>query len=333
MTVLPPLVAMVVGLAVTRGLVWLAPKLSLVDIPNERSLHSRPRPTVGGLGVLAGVFAAVSFSSLMLGIAQPLASFRLCLAGGCLLILIGDEKVAMSWVTKLGIQVAATIVLVWGMVPVVTLPFGLVEGLAAIIFAALVLVYTQNIYNFMDGLDGLSGLTACVSGGMLYALYLPVYSELSVLCLSIGTAAFGFVVWNLPPARIFMGDVGSHFLGLAFAWTALSGEAYGVPFYIGILPLGAFLFDATYTIIRRLGRAENVTRAHRFHLYQRLHRSGSSALAVDGVYVVWTVLFGATAISLSTGSHAMILVPMVVILSVAITVVTEIRWTRKGEST
>ena len=330
MTYLPTLTACALALVVTRILVSLAPRLGLLDRPNERSLHSHPVATIGGVGLLVGVFGAIG-CLYAVGIGEQIGAVRLCLAGTVLLVLIRDERVAMGWPAKLAIQGIAALVLVWDTDTHLTLLLWSVDGLWSGVIAVALLIYVQNIYNFMDGLDGLSGLEGCVVGAVLSALLSSVSTGLSVLSLSVGAASLGFLVWNLPRAKIFMGDVGAHFLGLTFVWIAVAGERYGIPFTITILPLGAFLFDSTYTLLRRLARRENVTRAHRFHLYQRLCRSGWSPRQVDGVYVIWTGLFGAAALALKFGVLPELMISLALSFSVGLTILTEVRWARFRE--
>jgi Fuc2NAc and GlcNAc transferase len=331
MTYLSSLTALLLAFATTRVLVSLAPRLGLVDTPNERSLHSRPVATIGGVGLLLGIVGAIGVA-YALGGGEQIGAGRLCLAGGVLLVLIRDERVAMGWLTKLAIQGTAALIMVWGTADSITLALWPIDGLWFVVIVVAILIYTQNIYNFMDGLDGLSGLEGCVVGAVLYVLFAPVSATLSILSLSVCAASLGFLVWNVPPAKIFMGDVGAHFLGLIFAWLAVAGEQYGIPFYVGITPLGAFLFDATYTLLRRMMRRENVTRAHRFHIYQRLCRSGWSPIQVDCVYVVWTGLFGATALALQSGYLSSLMVFLAAAFSVGLTVLTEVRWATVGEA-
>lgn len=330
MTYLPPLTALLLAFTTTRVLVSLAPRLGLVDTPNERSLHSRPVATVGGIGLLLGVVGAIGVA-YALEEGEQIGAGGLCLAGAVLLVLIRDERVAMGWLTKLAIQGTASLILVWGTTDLIALPLRPIDGLWSVIIVVAILVYTQNIYNFMDGLDGLSGLEGCVVGAVLYVLFAPVSTTLSILSLSVCAASLGFLVWNIPPAKIFMGDVGAHFLGLIFAWFAVAGEQYGIPFYVGITPLGAFLFDATYTLLRRMIRRENVTLAHRFHIYQRLRRSGWSPIQVDCVYVVWTGLFGGTALALQSGYLSGLMVSLVAAFSIGLTILTEVRWANVDE--
>ena len=326
MSFVPPIVALIVALLVTRGLISVSPRLGLVDVPNERSLHWSPIPTVGGIAVLLGAGAAIGTTS-MLPLFDQADSTGFWLVSAVLLVLVRDELKAMRWGAKLGLQVGISVVLSW----LLGLGFPSFEGFSMPL-AVLLLVYLQNIYNFMDGLDGLSGLVGCVAGAILYVVYAPVSLELSSMCLAVSAASLGFVVWNVPPARIFMGDVGAHFLGLFFGWVALAGETEGIPFYVTLLPIGPFLYDGTYTIGRRVIRRENITQAHLFHLYQRLRQSGWSAIQIDCVYVAWTGLCGLTALSHQSGTGARWLVMLLAVTAISLTVFVESRWAGNGET-
>jgi Fuc2NAc and GlcNAc transferase len=294
-------------------------------------MHTQPVATVGGLGIVFGVLA--STGALVVAMGRPPAGVgALCVACLFLLVLILDEHRALSWVTKLGIQLVAAGLVTWGAHDVIVPLWGHIMpswAVVAICFSAF--IYIQNIYNFMDGLDGLSGLEGVLVGGILYVLVAPVSSFLSVLSLSISAASLGFLVWNIPPARIFMGDVGAHFLGLLFVWLALKAAGEGVPVYVTLLPLGAFIFDGTFTLARRLVRRENLAKAHQFHLYQRLIRSGASALQVDGLYAVWTGLFGLAAFALQQQSYQVPALALAIAFTLGMTVITEYRWMRVTE--
>lgn len=317
----PPLVGLVVAALATRIMIVLAPRIGLVDLPNARSAHSDPTPTLGGLGIVAGFLSGLGALVLVADIsAHPV--WTLSVSCGLLLVLIRDELHAMSWQVKLTVQSLLSILVIWGLSteglelsPVWISGFGT--------FA--LFVYTLNAYNFMDGLDGLSGVEGLLVSGVLSVLYAPHDPFLSVLCLTVSAACFGFLLWNVPPARIFMGDVGAHFLGLFFVWVALVGRE-SIPVFVALLPLGAFFFDTLYTLVRRAVRRERLTRAHRFHLYQRLERSGLTPLEVDFLYVFWTLLFGGAA--LAAGSEFWFVPTMVtaVLFSAAVVGVTEYRW-------
>jgi len=131
-----------------------------------------------------------------------------------------------------------------------------------------------NAFNFMDGIDGIAALTAAVSGAA-YAVAGALADDPALLAMGTVTAggALGFLPWNLPRARIFMGDAGSLPLGLLLAYCAvLAHDSGALPFPASVLLLGPFLFDASFTLVRRALRGERVWHAHREHLYQRLAR-------------------------------------------------------------
>jgi UDP-N-acetylmuramyl pentapeptide phosphotransferase/UDP-N-acetylglucosamine-1-phosphate transferase len=329
---LPASIGFIVGFVVTRIMVSLAPRFGLLDRPNERSMHTYPVATGGGLGIVLGVSASVG--ALVLVTRDPPASAgALCIASLLLLILIRDEQRAFGWITKLSIQLVSAGVVTWGASEVIISVWGnAVPAWAAIVICFAVLVYSQNVYNFMDGLDGLSALEAVLVGGILHVLLAPVSAFLSVLSLSISASSLGFLIWNVPPARIFMGDLGAHFLGLLFVWIAISGAREGIPVHITLLPLGCFIYDSTFTLIRRLLLRESLVQPHRFHLYQRLIRSGVSAIQVDGVYAVWTGLFGLAALSVQHQVYQVPALGSAIVFTLGMTVITEYRWMRVAEA-
>jgi UDP-N-acetylmuramyl pentapeptide phosphotransferase/UDP-N-acetylglucosamine-1-phosphate transferase len=321
MILVPPLVGLAVATLVTRIMIVLAPKIGLVDLPNARSAHSDPTPTLGGLGIVAGFLSGLSVLVLVADIStHPV--WTLSVSCGLLLVLIRDELHAMPWQVKLAAQSLLSILVTWGL-GTEGLELSPVWISSFVIFV--LFVYTLNAYNFMDGLDGLSGVEGLLVSGILSALYAPHDPFLSVLCLIVSSACFGFLLWNVPPARIFMGDVGAHFLGLFFVWVALVGRD-SIPVSVALLPLGAFFFDTLYTLVRRAVRRERVTRAHRFHLYQRLERSGVTPLAVDFLYVFWTLLFGGAALAAGSEFWFVPATVTVALFSAAVAGVTEYRW-------
>jgi UDP-N-acetylmuramyl pentapeptide phosphotransferase/UDP-N-acetylglucosamine-1-phosphate transferase len=177
-------------------------------------------------------------------------------------------------------------------VPVV----GIVDlGVLAIPLTLFFLVGYANLFNFMDGIDGIAGGHAAVTAGFLGLWGLGAGDAVtgwSGLLLAAG--ALGFLRENRPPARIFMGDVGSLFLGLTIAALAVraSTQDPGVPFPVSFLLLGPFIYDAAFTLGRRIRAGENVLRAHRSHLYQRLVVAGRSHAEVTACYVGLTLVCG-----------------------------------------
>jgi Fuc2NAc and GlcNAc transferase len=157
------------------------------------------------------------------------------------------------------------------------------------LFAVIGVAWMINLYNFMDGIDGIAGIEA-ISVGIMGGAF-ETFSgavNLAMVCLLLALAAAGFLVWNWPPAKIFMGDVGSGFLGFSFAMLALSSEHLkAAPLLVWIVLLGVFLVDSTATLIGRIKRGERWYEAHRTHAYQYAVQAGYNhkqvALAVLGL--------------------------------------------------
>ena len=283
----------------TTGWVKQRFRQNLLDIPNDRSSHSQPTPRGGGLGF---IIAFASFSILIpilssyfpkifpnnilqITASSQILNIWLILTPLAIIGIIDDQRNVPASIRYLVQLTAAGIALFcFGPFPQPWLTsFGLPGQIIAYTLTAIAITALINFYNFMDGLDGLvAGVTAVQLG--FFALYLnqPVWWLLAA-------ALLGFLWWNWSPAKIFMGDVGSTVLGAAVvipmlntdnptqAWTAIAIT----------LPLTA---DAIYTLIRRLMRRENIFKAHRSHLYQRLQQSGWTHAQVASTYIGCTVL-------------------------------------------
>ena len=263
----------------------------LIDAPNARSSHAKPTPRGGGVGIVVAtlcgwaMFWSAGFAS------RPAGAPEFGLAAGALVValagLMDDRRAQPAWI-KLGAQaLAAAIAIACGLaIERVALPgLGVVElGPLAVPLTALWLIGLTNAFNFMDGLDGLAAATATIAAAAL-ALIAQAGGNgpVAALAWSLAAASAGFLLLNRPPARIFMGDVGSQFLGFAFAGLGVlmaqrvadGGGALLVP-----LLLFHFLFDTALTAWRRWRRGELLWQAHREHLYQRLNRTGLGHLAV-----------------------------------------------------
>jgi Fuc2NAc and GlcNAc transferase len=165
------------------------------------------------------------------------------------------------------------------------------------ILGAVGIVWAINLYNFMDGIDGLAAVEAVSVGTIAGALLLAAGSTaLATVTLLVAAASGGFLGWNWAPARIFMGDVGSGFLGYTFGTLALLSHRSGaVPLTLWLLVMGVFLFDATLTLLRRIARTERWYQAHRSHAYQRLVQAGSSHARVTTLALLVNLGLGALA--------------------------------------
>jgi Fuc2NAc and GlcNAc transferase len=268
----------------------------LIDEPNARSSHHVPTPRGGGVAIVASFLLLV----LGLGLVERLDS-SLCIAmlgSGALVATLGfidDRKHLPARWRFLGHSAAAGWVLAWmgPLPPVPIVGFTIDLGIAAGLLSALYLVWSINLFNFMDGIDGIASLEAIsvVLGGALVWWLVQPTGDWPVAIL-FAACVGGFLCWNFPPARIFMGDAGSGFLGLVVALLALwSSRTAPHLFWSWFILGGCFMVDATTTLVRRVKRGERFHEAHRSHAYQYASRKHGShkkvSLAFGAANVVW----------------------------------------------
>ena len=269
--------------------VWWLSRSRLADLvldrPNERSLHARPVPRTGGIGIHAGILLAW----MMIGPGLPAA----LLSGFALLLLVSflDDARGVSVSIRLCVHLVAAAITA---VSVLASDFGMLGA----VLATLAIAWMTNLNNFMDGSDGLAGGMA-LSGFACYgvAAWTAGDAGFALLNLSIASAAAAFLVFNFHPARVFMGDVGSVALGFLAAALGVSGWHGGIwPWWFPVLVFSPFIVDATVTLARRALRGERVWRPHRDHYYQRLVQMGwghrGTALAE------YVLMFGCGALAL-----------------------------------
>ncbi|MBI3529720.1 MAG: glycosyltransferase family 4 protein [Betaproteobacteria bacterium] len=275
---LAPLLAGIVSTATM--LVLLRTRGLPLDEPNERSLHRIPVPRTGGIAIITGIAAAAlwlraSPSLLVPAVALAIASYF-------------DDRHALPAVVRLAMHLAAAGVFLW----LAAGSFG-AASLVVLLFA---IAWITNLYNFMDGADGLSGGMAVIGFGTYgLAAWLGGNGELELLAWSIAAAAAGFLIFNFPPAKIFMGDVGSIPLGFLAGAFGVAGWRQGLwPLWFPLAVFAPFIVDATTTLARRLLRGERIWEAHRQHYYQRLILSGWShrrtALSEYGLMTLCSVV-------------------------------------------
>lgn len=285
-----------VSFALTFCLRRYALHKSLLDIPNARSSHSTPTPRGGGVAIVVShVFAM----TLLVGAGMLGSSVFIAMAGaGLLIAVIGfiddHNHIPARW-RLLGHFVAAGWGLFWlgGLAPLSFQGVTVDLGLLGSVFAAFYLVWILNLYNFMDGIDGIASVEAlCVCGGAVLLYALTGHPDLIGMPLALAAAVAGFLFWNFPPARIFMGDAGSGFLGVSLGLLSLqAGWTSSSLMYSWLILLGVFVVDATFTLGRRLLRGDKVYEAHRSHAYQFASRRYGSHLpvtvAVAVINIVW----------------------------------------------
>lgn len=249
----------------------------VLDIPNTRSAHSVPIPRGGGVAFVMGVLVMVPYLEgahfLTQGGGVALVSAGVFIAT---LGFLDDHGHIPSIWRLLGHIVAAVFALYWlgGIPPMVFGSITIEPSIWAQVFALCYLVWFINLYNFMDGINGLAGveaLSACMSMSGLY--WFLGQEGLMVVPLVLAAGVLGFLCWNFPAARIFMGDAGSGFLGFIFGVLSLQA-AYVSPlfFWSWLIVLGVFIVDATLTLCVRAMRREKIYEAHSTHAYQHAAR-------------------------------------------------------------
>jgi UDP-N-acetylmuramyl pentapeptide phosphotransferase/UDP-N-acetylglucosamine-1-phosphate transferase len=271
--------AFLISAGVTYILCRLGTRFTVLDHPNERSLHTRPVPRGGGLAI---VLAAVLTSAVGSYFTTLPSEFFILGAAGLVVAVISfiDDQRALSATIRIATHMLAAAVVVYAgyRVPHDLLPgYALAStGPVSIALTMLFVVWMTNLYNFMDGMDGFAGGMAVFGfGGLAIFGVLADHVVFGWANAIVAAAAGGYLFFNFPPARIFMGDVGSALLGfLAAAFTLWGGRDGVVPFWAALLLFSPFIVDATYTILRRAARGERIWEAHRSHIYQRLVQCG-----------------------------------------------------------
>ena len=269
-----------------------AERRQILDIPNERSSHTRPVPRGGGLAIV--FFSLVGLvTTWLIHPAWSLGALSAYLSGAALISVVSwldDLRPLPNRIRFAAHSVGALLaILGFGYWRSIEIPvFGQLHlGWLGLLITFLWIVGLTNAYNFMDGIDGIAGGQAIVAGvGWAILGWLSQQELVSILGLLLATTSLGFLGYNWPPARVFMGDVGSAFLGYTFAVLSVVAAQNDPRFaLIGALLVWPFVFDTTFTFFRRLMKRENVFRAHRSHLYQRLVIAGRSHRFVTLLYM------------------------------------------------
>jgi UDP-N-acetylmuramyl pentapeptide phosphotransferase/UDP-N-acetylglucosamine-1-phosphate transferase len=299
-----PALAFCVTIIVLFGLLKSKVSQSIVDRPNQRSLHQNPIPRIGGLAVLCGILAG------WIGLDYPhLRILLLTIFMLALISVVDDLKSLPAWQRFLVHFLAASIGVI-----------GLSGGQPWLIcvLAILAIVWMTNLFNFMDGSDGLAGGMALF--GFLFLAVRAAWAGDTVfasLNLVVASSALGFLWFNFHPARVFMGDTGSIPLGFLAGLVGFAGWESGVwPFWFPLLVFSPFIVDATVTLLRRLVRGEKVWQAHREHYYQRLillghgHRNTAlleyALMIAAGLSALWGALQSTSTQARLLGAWALI---------------------------
>ncbi len=267
----------------TAAWIGIATRSRLLDLPGARRVHDIPTPRGGGIGI--AILAVVTFAWLATQAAQP-PSLGWVAAGIALFSALGlfDDIRPLQALPKFAVQLLAATLLV----QVVPAPLAL--GWLAWPITILACAYTVNLFNFMDGSNGLVALQGFVIS-LAVACWPGQVQWLSFAGFAMAGACVGFLPFNLPKARVFLGDVGSHAIGAGvFALLFLSWSESVLGLAECLLFATPILIDTGYTLIRRARAGRPVWRAHREHLYQYAVRRGNSHLAICLAYAAWTIL-------------------------------------------
>ena len=282
---------------IVRWITALLRMRQVLDVPNERSSHSSPTPRGAGIAIVVLVLLTI----WGLGWRDPTPAGRqivLLAIGGFIIAGVSflDDIRGVRTSIRLCVQVAAAILAMLSFGPWSLLQVGSLKILPRLGLGGLLtlvwIVGLTNAYNFMDGIDLMAaGQTAIAGLGWVVLGTIGGASDLVLVGIVAGCAAAGFAIHNRPPASIFMGDVGSAFLGYLFATLCLwAGQTNPLLATCGALLVWPFVFDTSFTFLRRLRRREPVFTAHRSHLYQRLVITGLSHGQVSGIYVALDVI-------------------------------------------
>lgn len=274
----------IISIWMTGRLASSAARVRLLDHPNERSLHTAPIPRTGGLAVLVSLILGVflrALLSLLAGGHEFIETKTSVWAVAMILILaavsLWNDWVGLSPGFRFVIHCLAALGVVVGAgLTIDVIPLPLIGNLRlvwlATPFTIIFLIWMTNLYNFMDGMDGFAGGMSVLGFGFLgYIAWGAGQRLITSLCVLTVVAVAGFLVYNWPPAKIFLGDVGSILLGfMAAALSVMGIHQKRFDLWVPVLIFSPFIVDATATVFRRLLRGEKIWRAHREHYYQRL---------------------------------------------------------------
>ena len=248
-------------------------KINLLDTPNSRSSHSIATPRGGGLSIVICFLIVIGFSASL-----PSSTIFALIGSGVLVAVVGfwDDQghIAARW-RLLSHFIAAVWALYWlGGIPEFNfLGFAIDLGWFGFVVVAFVLVWLLNLFNFMDGIDGIAASEAIfVAYAGAYFSWLNGLEGLSYISLVLASSTMGFLILNWPPAKIFMGDVGSGFLGLMLGVILYANILEGGSVWLWAVLLGVFLVDSGITLLRRIIRGDKWYEAHCSHAYQHAAR-------------------------------------------------------------
>lgn len=260
------------GSAILTGLLrWLAPRVRLIAVPVSRSAHSTPVPVGGGVSIVVLILLVIAYNYTAAQIpANEFAALMAAVVIACIGIVDDIKQLDVRW--RIPAQFLASIYVVYCLGDVPAIDFGFFsfpESILLNVLAIFALVWLLNLYNFMDGIDGIAATELIAVN--LVSLLIVINSDavLTLLSASFAAAAGGFLLWNWAPAKIFMGDVGSSFIGFTLGVMALLSLLHGsMTVWTWVLLLGVFIVDATLTLFVRIRSKQRWHQGHASHAYQ-----------------------------------------------------------------
>ncbi len=276
---------------------YFARSFGIIDIPNDRSSHQKPIPRGAGVAFAIAfnlMLAALVFSGF-LSLKYTLSVFL----GGPIILLVGywDDLKSLTARLRLAshffVSVLIVALITAGFKKEIAISFLPAIPIVTVLFSVFFIAWFINLYNFMDGCDGLAASIGMVGAGLIAILsFFSGSNDLAIIYLVLAYCLAAFLVFNWHPARVFMGDCGAYYLGYVFGALALVSKLYyDNSLYIHLIIFGAFVVDATWTLIQRLLRGQKPYMAHKEHAFQKLLAKGWGHSRVTAFYVLVTVLW------------------------------------------
>jgi len=306
-------IAFAISLAATPFVISLAHKIGAVDVPDsERRIHKKPIPRLGGLAIFYGFLVA------LLCFAKIDEQLRGILIGALIIVGVGiiDDVKQLRAIIKLGAQLLAAVIVVFHNVRItaISVPGFISEtgvlqlGFLSIPITIAWIVGVTNAVNLIDGLDGLAvGVSSIASFSLFFIAILGGEQNVAIISAALAGGCLGFFPYNFNPAKIFMGDTGSQFLGFMLSAICIQGLFKGyvvISFIIPLLILGLPLFDTIFAIIRRAWNHKPIMGADRGHLHHRLLDSGfSQKQTVAILYIIASILGISAVLVLERGAY------------------------------
>lgn len=311
------LAAFLVNLLFTRWYIQFAERKEIYDIPIARSSHTKKTPRGGGAGFVMVSVAVLLGLLVFYSVSEPVINnviYLITALSGISLLGWFDDMGNLLKRVRFTVQIICALTVLLGIGSMVTFYIPLIitvqAGFVGTLLGIVWIAGTTNIYNFMDGVDGIASLQGVVAALSWSAFgWMLGFEMLVIMNLVLVATLFAFLKFNWSPASVFMGDVGSVFLGFWFASmpflaAAQSSEIMiGDTLWFGAIVVWPFLFDGSFTIVRRYRRGENILDAHRSHLYQRLNIAGYSHKYISSLYTCFAIISSLFAFFFLQGSE------------------------------